>query len=343
MSKNKKRNSRIKTSTQKVNNPFRYAESLEATGRERIKSITTLDPLLPNLVIDDITQKKLMSVVNIMDGIGKMPGDFPKEKFDQPIAFHRLPADAIEWLGKNGFRANKTTPFATYSYRQLFASKEFCVVEEKIIEKFFSHLIHCLLVETQIILARQYYYGLGFYTKSSPIIDLSGKFPAEIIELFSQPQFNQIAIDQLHGKIFVDYLAVMIRAQWDKLISLCCLVFGLKQNWDTISDGIKALSQEVKSKNDFHPACKAYLKVFLITASERTKPESWLKNYRDSLLHSVGQHSLGVAPHKKSIHTTSELWNSICDEHNWLREGMMALLIALSVKNVGKQELKVHN
>lgn len=338
MSKSREQKSKIKASTQNGKGIFRYAEYLEAAGRERVKSITTLDPLLPNLAIDDITQKKLMSVINIMDGIGKMPGDFPKEKFDQPITFHRLPADAIEWLGKNGFRANKTTPFATYSYRQLFASKEFCVVEEKIIEKFFSHLIHCLLVETQIILARQYYYGLGFYTKSSPIIDLSGKFPAEIIELFSQPRFNQIAIDQLHGKIYVDYLAVMIRAQWDKLVSLCCFVFGLKQNWDSISDGIKALTQEVESNKDLHAACIASLKVFLMIASERTIPEGWLKNYRDSLLHGVGQHSSGVVPHKKSVQTTSELWDKICEEHNCLREGMIALLIAFATKNFGSQE-----
>lgn len=314
--------------------PFRYAEMLEAVGRERVNQFIPLDKLLPNLAIADGTQEKLMGVVAIMDGIGKLPGDLPKEKFDQPITYHKLPTDAIEWLENNGFRARKTTPLATYSYRYLFGRKGFCVVEEEIIERFFSHFIHCLLVETQIILSRQYYHGLGFYRTPAPIVNLLDTLPSEIQQVFSKTQLSQIAVDQLHGKIFVDYCAVMIRAQWDKLISLSCLALRLKQNWDSITDGIKAVYQEIQAKENLHPACKAYLAVFLDIATERVKPDGWLKNYRDSLIHSVGQHSSGVVPHKKSIQTTSELWDQVCEEHNWLREGMMSLLIALATKNL---------
>lgn len=315
---------------------FRYAEALEAVGRERVNQFIPLDKLQPNLAIDTGTQEKLMAVVAIMDGIGKLPGDFPKEKFDQPITYHKLQPKAVEWLKNAGLRAEEITPLASYSYRTLFARKDNSLVEKETIEKFFSHFIHCLLVETQIIISRQYYHGLGFYRSQTPIVDLLETLPTELREIFNRVQLNKIAVDQLHGKIYVDYCILMIRAQWDKLISLSCLVFGLKQNWDSIFDGIKALNQKIDELENLHPACKFYLKIFLDIANERLKTDGWLKNYRDSLMHGVGQHSLGVVPHKKSLLTTTELWDKVCEEHNWIREGIMALLIAFSSKNAPK-------
>lgn len=314
---------------------IRYAEKLEEVGKHRVTEFIPFDPLQENLAIDNGTQEKLMSVVAIMDGIGKLPGDFPKEKFDQPITYHKLPTQAVEWLKSAGFQAEAFTPLATYGYRHIFANKDRYIVSTENIEKFFSHLIHCLLVETQLIITRQYYYGLGFYVNKVPVIDLS-MLPDEIKEIFSRPQLNKIAVDQLHGRIFLDYFVVMIRAQWDKFVSLSCLVFGIKQNWDSISDGMKALRQFIKETNNLHPACKHYLEVFLDIADERLKTDGWLKKYRDSLLHEVGQHSLGVAPHKKSLLTTSELWDKACKEHNWLREGIMALFIAFASKNTSQ-------
>ncbi len=330
--KRRKRNTRKNLPPKNAVQSFHYAEALEAIGRERVKQLMPFDKLQLNLSIDNGTQEKLMAVVAIMDGIGKLPGDFPKEKFDHPIKYQKLPLEAVEWLEKVGFRARGITPLATYSYRNLFASKDKCVVDEVTIEKFFSHFIHCLLVETQLIITRQYYHGLGFYSPQIPVIDLS-MLPAEIQEIFSKPQLNQIAVDQLHGRIYLDYFVMMTRAQWDKFVSLSCLVFGIKQNWDSIFDGMKALSQNIDGLGDLDPACKYYFKVFLEIANERLKTDGWLRKYRDSLLHGVGQHSLGVAPHKKSLLTTSELWDKACEEHNWLREGIMALLIAFASKN----------
>lgn len=337
MKKQKKRRHNNNSQSNNSVSSIRYAEKLEEVGRHRVNEFIPYDGLQENLAIDNGTQEKLMSVVAIMDGIGKLPGDFRKSKFDQPITYHKLPIEAVEWLKKSGFRSQEFTPFATYSYRYLFASKDSGVIGEANIEKFFSHLIHCLLVETQLIITRQYYYGLGFYTPQIPMIDLS-MLPEEIQEIFSRPQLNKIAVDQLHGRIFLDYFVVMIRAQWDKFVSLSCLVFGIKQNWDSIFDGMKALKQYFDETNDLHPACKYYFKIFLEIANERLKSEGWLKKYRDSLLHGVGQHSLGVAPHRQSLMTTSELWDKACEEHNWLREAIMALIISFSSKNVERVE-----
>jgi hypothetical protein len=319
--------------------PLTYAEALEATGKARVTQFMVLDNIQSNLAISAATQTKIMTTVAIMDGIGKLPGDFSKEKFDKPITYHKLPAEAIEWLKKYGFRAQELTPFVTYSYGGLFANKDHCIVDESITEKFFSHLIHCMLTETQIIIARQYYHGLGLYRPRTPnLLDMIEKIPsefqAEIQAALDTGLLNQIAVDQLHGRIFLEYCVIMMRAQWDKLVSLSCLVFGLKQNWASIFDGLKALDSKISKLEGVHPACKAYLKIFLEIAGQRLAEGSWLRIFRDSLLHGVGQHSLGVIPHKSSSMTTSELWDKVQEEHNWLREGMMAMLIAFAVKSV---------
>ena len=305
---------------------------------QRVGQFIPIGEIQPNLTIDPVTQDKLMAILTIMDFIGKLPGDVPKSKFDQPITYHKLPAEAIDYLEKIGVRAREITPLVSYSYGNLFASKGNCLVDEQAIEKFFSHFIHCLLVETQIIITRQYYHGLGFYSHQTSIVDLLGMLPDEFQEIFSKPDLRKIAVDQLYGRIYLDYFSVMIRAQWDKFVSLSCLVFGLKPSWDSIFDGIRALNLRIEELENLHPACKYYLKVFLDIANERLKTDGWLKNYRDSLLHGVGQHSLGVAPHNKSLLTTSELWDKACEEHNWLREGIMALLVAFASKLAAAEE-----
>ena len=44
----------------------------------------------PNLAIDPMTQDKLGAIITVMNLVGSFPGDFPKGKFDQPIAYHKL-------------------------------------------------------------------------------------------------------------------------------------------------------------------------------------------------------------------------------------------------------------
>jgi hypothetical protein len=89
---------------------------------------------------------------------------------------------------------------------------------------------------------------------------------------------NRIEIDQLCGKIYVDYSIIMIRAQPGKLASLSYLVFGLKQNWNSIFGEIKALSQRIDELEKLHPACKFYFRIFLDVATERLKTDGWLRN-----------------------------------------------------------------
>ena len=40
-----------------------------------------------------------------------------------------------------------------------------------------------------------------------------------------------------------------------------------------------------------------------------------IKEFRDHLLHDVGPHSAGVVPHKKSLETTSELWDAFRNDY----------------------------
>src|SRR5437899_1975523 len=111
MSNRKKRSNK----TKKVPDPNRltYADALEATGKALEKSATVLDPILSGLEIGSHTQYKLQTVITMMDGIGKFPGDLPKEKFDQIITYHKLPPEAVDWLVKAGIPARRMTPFAT--------------------------------------------------------------------------------------------------------------------------------------------------------------------------------------------------------------------------------------
>jgi len=336
MSKNRKRHNKSKNPL--VRSSLTYAQALEATGQARRNLFTVIEYPKPDFDIGTHTQNKLASIVEMMDGIGKSSGDFPKEKFDQAITFHKLPIEAIEWLEKAGIPARRTSPLSTLAYRDLFASEKYFPIEKEIIEKFFSHFIHCLLVETQIIIAKQYYQGLGLHQPKKPSIleafpNIAPQFKAELKEAEEMGMdLLTIEVDQLHGRIFLEYCTVMIRAQWDKLVSLSCLMFGLRQNWGSISDGLKALDQHINTSDKLDPGCKHYSKIFLDIANERLSEKAWLKGFRDSLLHQVGQHSLGVAPQRTSSFTTSELWDKMCDEHNWLREAIMVILLAFVFK-----------
>jgi len=337
MSKGRKRNIRVK----KVPNPnvLTYAQALEATGKARLNLIAAVDPLQADLGIGSHTQAKLQAIVGTLDNIGRWPGDFPREKFDQAITYRKLPPKAVDWLVKAGIPAKSISPFATSAYRDWFARTNNYPISEEIIEKFFSHLIHCLVVETQIIIAKQYYQGLDLYRPKLPSLleafpNIAPEFKAELQEAYDVgTDKNTIEFHELHGRIFLDYCVVMIRAQWDKLVSLNCLIFGLNQNWKSIFDGLNDLERHISTLDGLNPGCKAYFKIFSDIANERLAEGAWLKTFRDSLMHGVGQHSLGVVPHRKSSYTTSEFWDKMCEEHNWLREAMMTMLVVFAFYN----------
>ncbi len=264
-----------------------------------------------------------------MTSIGRLPGDFPVSKFDRPVKFRRLENESLDWLEKYGVSARREfAPLAAKDYIWLFGAEDRLPVAKEGAGSFFNRLIHLLLIETQIILAKQYYHGLGLYDPLPSFSKtIAEAFPDESPGDLQLASLGETEFAQLHGRIFLEYCAVMIRAQWDKLTRLTCFVFGAKTSWGSISDGLKALVDLLNNDERKLPDwCQKHLQVFTHIAQERVSESGWLKGFRDPLLHDVGQHSTGVLPHKKSIDTTSEMWNKVCDEHDWLREATLALL-----------------
>ncbi len=313
-----------------------YADALEAVAHARVLGIVPVMPTIPpfpDLQVDYITQVKLVAITMAMMVVGRGPGDFPVAKFDRPIEYRKLREKSQEWLEQCGIPARRSfAPLAAKGfYIWLFGNDDRLPVHEEDAGRFFGRLIHFLLIETQIITAKQYYHGLGLYEPGGDILSiptLGDVFSSDTIQEIQLNRLLQAELDQMHGRIFVDYCAVMIRAQWDKLVRLSCLVFGLDLNWDSISKGLKALEQKRDSEGELHPWCRYHLQAFTEIAQERLAEGGWLRGFRDPLLHDVGPHSAGVVPHKKSLETTSEMWDKVCDEHDWLREATMAALVA---------------
>lgn len=311
-----------------------YAEALEAVARARALQAVPYGlpiPPCPDLQVDPRTQVKLVAVTMIMMLIGRGPDDFPVTEFDRSVNYRRLTETSLEWLEQCGIPARRIfAPLATTDYIWLFGSDDRLPASEEV-ERFFSRLIHFLLIETQIITAKQYYHGLGLYGSGSEdpewISKLNELFPPDAIQEEQLLKLLQVELNQMHGRIFLDYCAVMIRAQWDKLARLSCLVFGLDGNWDSISSGLSMLEQKLNS-GGLDPWCHSHLQISIEIAKDRLYETGWIKEFRDHLLHDVGAHSAGVVPHRRSLETTSELWDKVCDEHDWLREAAMAALIA---------------
>jgi len=306
-----------------------YAEALDAVRRARGRVLLHFVDPDPSFSIDPVTQVKLVTVTGLMNAIGALPGDFPRVRFQRAVRYRRLSKRSQEWLEKWRIPVRREfAPLAAQDYRSIFGRGNRLPVSENDGGRFFGRLIHCLVIETQILLARQYYHGLGLYHRDVAFSILSEAVPSDVARGLKQASPDQIEFDQFHGRIFLEYCAVMIRAQWDKLTHLSCLVLGLPLSWDSISEGLQALEQKLASEGELHPWCRRHFRLFTTIAKDRVAKDGWLKRFRDPLLHDVGPHSAGVVPHIKSLETTSEMWDKVCDEHDWLREGMMAALAA---------------
>jgi hypothetical protein len=316
-----------------------YAEALEIVGKARPKSFAIFGQFQPNLLIDESTQTRLFTATSAMMLIGRGPGDFPVTQFDKPITFHKLTTESIEWLEKSGLNPRREfAPLASEYYAYILGGKETAPVTKERLNEFFGILIECLLVETQILVAKQYYHGMGLYQKGDSNPVFGDAFPNRVFQQELLYKLGELEIDQLHGRIFLEYCAVMIRAQWDKLALLQSMVFDVSISSNKISKIINAIESKLKSKDDLHYWTKRHSLLFLEIAKERVSENSWLKSFRDPLMHSVGRHSSGVIPQNKSIETTSQMWDKVCDEHNELREGMFCLLASLISRNA-KPEL----
>jgi len=322
-----------------------YAEALRIVAKMRRSTMLLPDvsiehPPYPDLPVDAITQAKVIAVTHLMAILGRSPGDFPVEEFDKAITYRRLEDQSLKWLEECGIPARRDfAPLAAENYIWLFGNRDRLPVPEGDIERFFGRLVHCLLIEVQILIARQYYFGLGFYQKGSSLSrldrvlrlsELARTLPSKAGREIEFDTNNTVALDELHGMVFLEYFVVMMRAQWDKLVHLGDAVFGAKFGWDSISEGLNALEQKVTDSKELDPWCRDHCQVFIEIARDRLAEKGWLKGFRDPLLHDVGHHSAGVIPHRRSVETTSEMWDRACDEHDWLREAMMAALVAFA-------------
>ncbi len=246
-----------------------YAQALTAMAHARPRAsmplTSVLQPPHPELIPTEIgrdqrhgaaaIQINLMNAVTLMGLIGTMPnGDFA---FDQSIHYRRLSARSLEWLQVAGVNVKGKYAPLTADYVLLFAGGERLPTPADS-GKFFSALAECLLTETQILIAMQYFYGLGLYNPSGPQTLMNQVFAAQkevpIEErLFSDEnikgirlaQIPSVDLEQLHGRVFLEYCVVMLRAQWDKLVGLSRLVFGFPPSWadSVLGEGLKPLNQ----------------------------------------------------------------------------------------------------
>ena len=158
-----------------------YAEALEAVNQARVVSIVPIVRLQPGLSIDTATQAKLIAVTTSMMAVGRLPGDLPPAKFDTPITYHKLSEKSLDWLEKCGIPARRAYAPLAANYAWLFGTNDRLPVSEDLTGRFFTRLVHCLLIETQITVAKQYYHGLGLYKQDMSISMLSQVLPPEVL------------------------------------------------------------------------------------------------------------------------------------------------------------------
>jgi hypothetical protein len=313
--------------------PTTYGEALEYAGHFRGLILNVVRKPNPKLLIESRTQQQLLTVVAIMALIGRAPKDFTYDHFERPITFRKLSSESLDRLERLGIPARRDfAPLGSEYYADLFGDRALLPVSESEAGRFFSRLIDFLLIETQIIVAKQYYHGLDLYhPKEDSLLHidelLSGKLPLEFERIFRQANPAQVYLDQLHGRIFLEYCAVMIRAQWDKLTRLICSSLKLDDSWDSVSKGLRKIEANTTNQNNLDAKRLEHLQIFLDIAHQRLAEDGWLKKFRDPLLHDVSQHSAGVLPRRNSLETTSEMWDRARDEHDWLRESVLAVFM----------------
>lgn len=311
----------------KTNDNLTYQQALEAAAKARpifiAQPVSTLKPPYPDMPLSAATQVKLMTLNMLMASIGRMPGDI---FVDQTIRYQKLDAKWIDYLVRGlGIPANRSfAPFAA-DYILIFQGGK-RLFEPSRRELFYAQLIHCLKIESQLVLTQQYYYGLKLNGDRLHASAFRSVLSDQRFLEWRMAELNEFSPLELHGSIFLEYYATMIRAQWDKVIRLCDTFFNQKANWESVDDGILHLEKVISNLPEYG---RYLLTTFIGIARERLKDESkggWLRGFRDHLLHFTAQHSAGVLPHKNSLETTNEIWKRADDEHNWLREAMMYML-----------------
>lgn len=329
------------TSTKKRANLTSYRDALASVAKARmlnfVTPVTINNPPYPDLPLSPATQVKLHTAMMLMALVGRGPED---HFVDQSIEFRRIQPKVLDWLERNDFLVRRNFAPLGMDYTRMFAGG-IGLPEPEANEHFYSHLIHMLVLEAQLALAKQYYEGTGL-AHAPPPTDMLWEFIAaehgvdvdKVVEQSRLANLNHVSLIEFHGRIFLEYFIYSVRAQWDKLVRLGDIAFGLSPSWNSFNKGLHSLVRQPLSSR----FAKDHMDILNHIATEQLVEESWLRNIRDSLTHKTGRHSAGVVPQKKSLETTYELWLRIQDEHNWFREAFVALLIVLVTHQSNDQE-----
>lgn len=278
------------------------------------------------------TQVKLADVTALMLMIGGAPND--TEPLQVPIRkFNVLEPEHISFLARPNFHPERPRAIFFGDYVNLFQGNKYLLHPERT-ELFYNHLIHCLLVDVELVVVIHYFSELGLARQSIPLSLFAPVYDGDISDL-ALAQLGTVSYPELYGRPFVDLMAIMIRAQWDKLTRLLDIAFKLP-NWDSINDGLAALRDFAATQSE---GSSHLIGLYADTAKSRLdENRGWLRPFRDGLLHKTGQHSRGVAPQRKSVDTTTDLWNKCLDEYDYLREAFFVALIAIVMVGFEKRE-----
>jgi hypothetical protein len=320
-----------------INNIRAFRDAIKsAIGSRPIGSLFVTGQNFPNpdVPIDEVIQMQLAVVTAGMYVVGTTPNDFQVAEFDRPIKYRKLDEKSLDWLEAHRMPVRRHFAPLGGDYVRLFGDKRRLPIPEENYSRFLSLLLHILQVESQIIVAKQYYHRLGLYNHDDQSSLFTRALLPELARVYKQSSPHGLDVMQFHGRVFLEYYAIMLRAQWDKLVVLSHWAFGLKERDESVLQKLKGLADKLVNDAKYHPWARNQLRIFIEIAQGRLSDTAWLRKFRDSLLHSVSEHSAGVIPRLKNTETTSDLWDKLRDEHDWLREGTLALLAAIASANI---------
>jgi hypothetical protein len=270
-------------------------------------------------------QAKLWNVSNLLGVHGNLPGDI---QIEQSIRFRYLRDELLEQIeGKLGIPARRTYAPLAADYIRLF-NGGLHLPTPKNTNRFYSHLIDCLLVEILMLTTIQYYEGMGFSNFDIPL-NFWSLITTQSLDDLRLGRISSVNYKELYARVFLEYFAYTLRAQWDKFTRLVCFAFDVNSDSDSISTVFSAL--EAKASN-LHTDTAKFLEFYTRIGRERLAEDNWLKPFRDSIAHKTSQHSFGVFPTKNTAEKTSDFWKKALDEHDYVREAMIIGLLAMAIE-----------
>jgi hypothetical protein len=232
------------------------------------------------------------------------------------ISFTALSEPILDQLEKRGVPARGNLPFNfDYDLLALYLPRQVRV------NLFYEAFIELVLNEWKINFARKFFVALGFEEWAK---QQSGAHqPMKNIAALHGRRLYQEMIDlkTMRGLWFASEGIIRIRAQWDKLVK------------QFVAE--KYLC--IKGPGRFDPACRKIRKhrsqlqtesqteclTALVTLAEQADD---LRRWRDDDLHQFSQTVFGVLNRSKTHRTLGSLWDMVVEEHNRVREAMIAAI-----------------